>query len=89
MTAAVEVGDACVKVMATDLQTHLDAGPARKERELSLVCLASLGSSSCRSSGMSSPWGLVAFWLFRYEVFVCESFALHSVDDLFHLVYRV
>ena len=40
MTAAAEVGDACVKVMATDLQTHLDAGSSGKERELSLVCLS-------------------------------------------------
>ena len=27
--------------------------------------------------------------LFGYEVFVCEAFVLHVLDDVLHLVYRV
>ena len=32
---------------------------------------------------------LLASWLVGYEVFVCEAFALHVLDDVFHSIYRV
>ena len=38
-------------------QLNVKAFSVRKERELSLVCFACVGGSSCLSSGVSSPRG--------------------------------